>query len=409
MKRLLNSPAALGAAWFVVAGVMVGLAAFAFLQPPPPAGGEPVSMALPEAAPAPQEAQPPAEPPAQPPQDPPVAPPMAPPETPPAEPPAQVPPEGLPEGLPEGPPETPPEAPAAEPSPPQAAVQPEVPPAPPTPEAEAPANAMPPQTAAPAQEALVRIPVIPPAPEQLAYWERYRQPFNTEDKRPRIAVVLTGLGLSDSATAAAIEELPSAVTLSFSPYARDLERWIALARARGHEVMLDLPMEPTTFPNEDPGPQALLTSLAPQDNLDRLDWVLARGSAYVGLAGSLGSRFTASREAVEPILREVKERGLMFLDRRTTEESLVAALAEEIGLPYAINNRSVDERQASRVAIDARLAQIERIALTDGYAVAMAQPYPVTLDRLAEWTAELTARGFAIAPISALANQQKAP
>src|SRR3546814_2917386 len=60
-----------------------------------------------------------------------------------------------------------------------------------------------------------------------------------EDKRPRIAVVLTGLGLSDSATAAAIEELPSAVTLSFSPYARDLERWIALARARGHEVMLD--------------------------------------------------------------------------------------------------------------------------------------------------------------------------
>src|SRR3546814_15425239 len=107
-------------------------------------------------------------------------------------------------------------------------------------------------------------------------------------------------------------------------------------------------MEPTTFPNEDPGPQALLTSLAPQDNLDRLDWVLARGSAYVGLAGSLGSRFTASREAVEPILREVKERGLMFLDRRTTEESLVAVLAEEIGLPYAINNRSIDERQASR-------------------------------------------------------------
>src|SRR3546814_16187840 len=95
--------------------------------------------------------------------------------------------------------------------------------------------------------------------------------------------------------------------------------------------MLDLPMEPTTFPNEDPGPQALLTSLAPQDTLDRLDWVLARGSAYVGLAGSLGSRFTASREAVEPILREVQERGLMFLERRTPEASLVAVLAGEIG------------------------------------------------------------------------------
>lgn len=259
------------------------------------------------------------------------------------------------------------------------------------------------------EEQLVAIPLIPPAPEELAYWERYRQPFNMEDPRPRIAVVLAGLGLSDSATEAAINRLPSSVTLSFSPYARNLERWIALARARGHEVMLDLPMEPATFPNEDPGPQGLLTGLSAEDNLDRLDWVLSRGSAYVGLAGSMGSRFTASRQAMEPVLRDVKKRGLIFLDRRTTEHSVVAELAGEIGLPTAINNRAVDERQASRVAIDARLAQIERIALTDGFAVAMAQPYPVTLDRLAEWATELTARGFVIAPISALVDRQQRP
>ncbi|HMA15613.1 MAG TPA: divergent polysaccharide deacetylase family protein, partial [Kiloniellaceae bacterium] len=233
-------------------------------------------------------------------------------------------------------------------------------------------------------------------------WQRYSQPFNKDDRRPRIAVVLTGLGLSDGATEAAIERLPAAVTLSFSPYARDLERWIALARARGHEVLIDLPMEPASFPNEDPGPQALLTSLTPEANLDRLDWVLGRGSAYVGVAGAMGSRFTATREALEPVLREVKARGLLFVDRRASEDSLVPALAEEIGLPHAVNNRSVDERQASRLAIDARLAQVERVALADGAAVAMAQPYPVTLERLAEWTAELTARGFAVAPISAL-------
>ena len=112
------------------------------------------------------------------------------------------------------------------------------------------------------------IPLIPPAPEELAYWERYRQPFNMADQRPRIAVVLSGLGLSDSATEAAINKLPAAVTLSFSPYARDLERWIALARARGHEVMLDLPMEPASFPAEDPGPQGLLTHLTVEDNLE---------------------------------------------------------------------------------------------------------------------------------------------
>jgi hypothetical protein len=418
LKRLLNNPGALVTTWFVVVALVAGLVALAYLQPPPPAGGDAVTVALPPAEPAAEEDAPAAE--TSPPEAAPGGPPAleAPAESgPPTPPPAEVtppePPLPPPQAAPDAAPAEPrssesqsPESQSPEPqsSDSQAAVR------------QAPQAAAAPErvtegegAAAPSQEALVHIPVIPPAPEQLPYWERYRQPFNMDDKRPRIAVVLTGLGLSDGATQAAIERLPAAVTLSFSPYARDLERWIALARARGHEVMLDLPMEPTTFPNDDPGPQALLTSLSPQANLDRLDWVLGRGSAYVGIAGSMGSRFTASRDAIEPILREVKERGLLFLDRRTTEESLVAALAEEIGLPHAVNNRSVDERQASRVAIDARLAQIERIALTDGAAVAMAQPYPVTLERLAEWTAELTARGFAIAPISAVASLKKAP
>jgi hypothetical protein len=418
LKRLLNNPGALVTTWFVVVVLVVGLVALAYLQPPPPAGGDAVTVALPPAEPAAEEDAPAAE--TSPPEAAPGGPPAleAPAESgPPTPPPAEVtppePPLPPPQAAPDAAPAEPrssesqsPESQSPEPqsSDSQAAVR------------QAPQAAAAPErvtegegAAAPSQEALVHIPVIPPAPEQLPYWERYRQPFNMDDKRPRIAVVLTGLGLSDGATEAAIERLPAAVTLSFSPYARDLERWIALARARGHEVMLDLPMEPTTFPNDDPGPQALLISLSPQANLDRLDWVLGRGSAYVGIAGSMGSRFTASRDAIEPILREVKERGLLFLDRRTTEESLVAALAEEIGLPHAVNNRSVDERQASRVAIDARLAQIERIALTDGAAVAMAQPYPVTLERLAEWTAELTARGFAIAPISAVASLKKAP
>src|SRR3546814_14544884 len=105
----------------------------------------------------------------------------------------------------------------------------------------------------------------------------------------------------------------------------------------------------------------------------------------------------------------MKQRGLLFVDRRSTEESLVAALAAEIGVPHAVNDRSIDERQASRVAIDARLAQIERIELTSGVALAMGQPYPATPARPAEWTGELTARGFAVAPVSAVAERQKAP
>lgn len=415
MGSLLANRGLLLAAWVVVLAALGGALTFAWLQPPPPSGA-PVVVALnlppetagPEPAPAEEAAEPPREAPTPPPAE-------APEEgavEPDASEAAEAEPAPLPEATPEAetspetPVETPPES-APESAPDSPTVTAPLPkPKPETGEAaQAPTSDAP----EPAEEQVVTIPVVPPAPEQLAYWERYRQPFNMADERPRIAVVLSGLGLSDGATEAAINQLPAAVTLSFSPYARGLERWIALARSRGHEVMLDLPMEPTTFPNEDPGPQALLTDLSAEENLNRLDWVLSRGSAYVGLAGSMGSRFTASREAMEPILQDVKSRGLIFLDRRTTEDSVVAGLAAEIGVPAAVNNRSVDERQASRVAIDARLAQIERIALTDGYAVAMAQPYPVTLDRLADWATELTARGFVIAPITALAGQQKLP
>lgn len=427
MKRLLNSRGALAAAWLVVVAVLAGIAALVVLQPPPPQRqGDPVVVALAPVEPAAPIAG--AEPPAA----------AAEQETPPPKPEAEPVEVALPgETGPEapasetGPAETQPaesespeqepvedEAPISSPAGEQQAAEQEMPPPEPAPEQQqAPEQQTEQQTAdqqagaqqGTTQQALTRIPVIPPAPEQLEPWRRYSQPFNTEDKRPRIAVVLTGLGLSESATRAAIEQLPAAVTLSFSPYARGLEQWIALARARGHEVMLDLPMEPSTFPNDDPGPQALLTSLAPRDNLDRLDWVLSRGSAYVGVAGSMGSRFTATEEAVEPVLRDVKQRGLLFLDRRTTEDSLVAALAADIGLPYAVNDRTIDERQASRVAIDARLAQIERVALTEGSAVAMAQPYPVSIERLAEWAADLPARGFAVAPITALVERPDAP
>jgi uncharacterized protein len=422
LKRLLSSAGALAMAWFVVVAAIAGAVALSVLQPPAPGGGDPVVIALaPAEAPAEQMADDttPETPAAPEPEDPTadhaqpenVSLPAAPPSTPlqveqPSEPSSEsssgaTPEPALTEAEPAATERT--EAEPAETDMPATVAATEQP----AEGQEAPVSSPTPQPHV--QEALNRIPVIPPAPEQLAPWERYRQPFNTDDKRPRIAVVLTGLGLSESATKAAIEQLPAAVTLSFSPYTRGLERWIALARARGHEVMLDLPMEPATFPNEDPGPQALLTSLTPRANLDRLDWVLSRGSAYVGLAGSMGSRFTATREAVEPVLREVQARGLLFLDRHTSEESLVPALAEEIGLRHAVNSRTIDERQASRVAIDARLAQVERVALTSGFAVAMAQPYPVSIERLAEWAGDLPARGFAVAPITALVDRQEAP
>lgn len=259
--------------------------------------------------------------------------------------------------------------------------------------------------------------VIPPIPEAPAeplidpakappepVWLAYARPSDEPADRPRIAVVVAGLGLGRAATTAAIK-LPGAVTLAFASHARDLQQWIDLARAAGHEVLLDLPMEPENYPAIDPGPQALLTSLSSAENAERLKWHLGRATGYVGVTHNMGSRFTASSDNMRPILSALKVRGLMFLDARTSVNSVAASLATAIGLPRAINNRFLDT-QASRTAIDRRLGEIERIARRVGFSVAVGHAYPVTIERLGRWLQTLDDKSLVLVPVSALVNRQ---
>jgi polysaccharide deacetylase 2 family uncharacterized protein YibQ len=225
----------------------------------------------------------------------------------------------------------------------------------------------------------------------------------------RVAVVITGLGLSKAATEQAVDRLPAEISLSFSPYAEQLDEWIARARGKGHEVLIDLPMEPVTFPEEDPGPQGLLTTLEPARNLERLNWILERGQGYIGVAAVLGSRFTASEAALLPVLETLKDKGVMFVDNNTTESSVAGRLAKRIALPHAVNDRALDGPEPTREAVDARLVQIERLALARGFSIAMGESHPVTLDRLANWAISLEARGFDLTPISELAVTGPAP
>jgi polysaccharide deacetylase 2 family uncharacterized protein YibQ len=244
-------------------------------------------------------------------------------------------------------------------------------------------------------------PETPDPPIVLAY----ARPTDGAVDRPRIAVVVTGLGLGRAATEAAIR-LPGAITLAFASHARDLQKWIDLARSAGHEVLLDLPMEPENYPAIDPGPHALLTSLSAAENVERLKWHLNRASGYVGVTHNMGSRFTASEDNMRPILSALKVRGLMFLDSRTSANSIAASLATTIGLPRAISNRFLDD-QASRPAIGRRLDEIERIARRVGVSVAVSHAYPVTIERLSRWIKTLEAKKLSLVPVSALVNQQQ--
>ena len=242
----------------------------------------------------------------------------------------------------------------------------------------------------------------PAAAEATPSWRRHAAAFDSSDTRPRIAVVVAGLGLDEAATKLAIQKLPPNVTLSFTPYAGDIGRWIAMARFEGHEVMLDLPLEPADFPESDPGPLALMTGAKEEENLRRLDRILARGTSYVGVAARLGSRFTASDAHMRTLLQALKQKGLIYFENHSSDESVGATLAASLGTHWVENDRFLDDSQVTAEAIAARLAQVERIARTRGFAAAMAGPYPVTIRGLADWAAALEARGFALAPVSAL-------
>ncbi|MGV0759259.1 divergent polysaccharide deacetylase family protein [Tistrella mobilis] len=235
-----------------------------------------------------------------------------------------------------------------------------------------------------------------------APWQVYARPFDRSDARPRVGLVIGGLGFSETATKAAID-LPGAVTLAFSPYAPELGRWIGLARQAGHEVMIELPMEPDGYPRNDAGPAALLTTLEPARNRERLQWTLSRVTGYVGVKPLMGDRFMRSPQHLRPVLDELQERGVMMVVQEESDTDVGAALAREIGVPRATARLTVDA-VATPQAIDQRLNALESLARREGKALAVADAWPVTLERVANWIRTIESRGVAFAPATALAE-----
>lgn len=232
-------------------------------------------------------------------------------------------------------------------------------------------------------------------------WQAYARSFDAAPDRPRVAIILADLGLNRSLSAQAIAQLPPDVTLAFSPYAAELTDWLARARAEGHEALLLLPMEPNDYPASDPGPRALMTTLSASDNVARLEWLLARATGYAGVATYMGSKFTASADDLRPVMAAVSERGLLFVDTRSTPRSVAARMAREIDVPFAANSRFIDN-DISAAAIDARLGELERIARNSGSALGVGFPHPLTLARISVWAEGLAGRGLALAPVSAI-------
>jgi polysaccharide deacetylase 2 family uncharacterized protein YibQ len=227
-------------------------------------------------------------------------------------------------------------------------------------------------------------------------------PLATAENSSQIAVVITGLGLSTRLTRAAIETLPAGVTLSFSPYSRNLDAWITQARAEGHEVLLDLPLEAVTYPDDDPGPHTLETGLSKQDNLDRLGWVLSRSDKIVGLAAHHGSRFMASEEDFAPLVAALAEGGHLFVANGQGDVEMIAQQAKSRRLPWALVRVRLDQPRADPAQLKIRLKRLETLAKDGGSALGMARASAGLYDVLGTWARQLDASGLTLVPVSSL-------
>jgi polysaccharide deacetylase 2 family uncharacterized protein YibQ len=223
---------------------------------------------------------------------------------------------------------------------------------------------------------------------------------------PRVAIVVGGLGIGTSATADAMRKLPGPVTLAFMPYGGDLERQVARAREGGHEVLLQVPMEPFDYPDNDPGPQTLLTTLDAGQNVDRLHWLMSRFQGYVGVVNYMGARFSASEQMLAPVLRETAKRGLIYLDDASSQRSLASQIAGANNLAFAKADVTIDSVPAAG-DVDRALGRLETLARERGVAVGVASALPVSIERIARWAKAAEGRGVLLVPISAVVAKAK--
>jgi polysaccharide deacetylase 2 family uncharacterized protein YibQ len=218
-------------------------------------------------------------------------------------------------------------------------------------------------------------------------------------KTPVVAIVVSGLGVGAAKTTDAIMKLPPAVTLAFTPYGSDPSKLAERARAQRHEILLQIPMEPFDYPDNDPGPQTLLTTLAAEQNIDRLHWHLSRLQGYAGIANFMGARFVVSDNVMQPIIKEAAKRGLGYLDDGSAPRSVAPALAAGQAMPFAKADLVIDAVPTA-LEIDRALTKLESLARERGLAVGVASALPVSIDRIAAWSKALESRGIMLVPLT---------
>ncbi len=237
-------------------------------------------------------------------------------------------------------------------------------------------------------------------------WQRLAVAAPATNGKPMIAVIIDDMGL-DRRRSQEILNLPGPLTISFMSYAQDMPHQLAEARARGHEIMMHVPMEPLDG-HMDPGPGVLTVKLSQAEVRKTLDGDLAKFGGYVGINNHMGSKFTADAAGMEVVMQDLRERGLLFIDSLTTEKSVGLATARRYGVASAGRNVFLDNA-GDLVAVDFELDKLEEVARAKGNAIAIGHPRDATIKALAEWLPKLKSKGLVLVPVTAIVEARMQP
>ncbi|MER8435437.1 divergent polysaccharide deacetylase family protein [Mesorhizobium sp. M1312] len=229
----------------------------------------------------------------------------------------------------------------------------------------------------------------------------YARPWSGS-RGARVAIVIGGLAVSQTGTQAAIAKLPAEVTLGFAPQGNSIGRWMQAARQGGHEIVMQVPLEPFDYPKVNPGRNTLTVTETADENLKNLRWALSRTTNYTGVMNYMGARFSADAAAMGPLMAELGRRGLAYVDDGSSARSLAPELALKNGVPFAAGDTSIDAVR-DRGAILRKLDELEATARAKGFAVGIGSAFDLTVDTVSAWVIEAKKRGIEIVPISAVA------
>ncbi|UXT58381.1 divergent polysaccharide deacetylase family protein [Agrobacterium fabrum] len=252
------------------------------------------------------------------------------------------------------------------------------------------------------ETAFGQLPVV--GTDGLRPMEQYARPWSGA-RGTRVAIVVGGLGLSQTGSQKAIRNLPPEVTLGFAASGNSLQRWMQDARREGHEILLQIPLEPFGYPGTNPGPDTLLAGDPAKVNIDRLHRSMAKITNYTGVMNYLGGRFLAEQSALEPVMRDIGKRGLLFLDDGSSAHSLSGGIAKAISAPQGFADVLLDG-EVTEASIMRKLDDLERIARRNGQAIGVASAFDESIAAISKWSREAGGRGIEIVGVSALVSGQ---